>query len=78
LPGLRRDGSRGGFNRPGRKEDQEKKALMPRKKKTASPESIMSKDIRQLNSEPSEEIGRLKTNHLDGLQRITDRINRRP
>ena len=51
---------------------------MPRKKKTASPESIMSKDIRQLNSEPSEEIGRLKTNHLDGLQRITDRINRRP
>ena len=40
--------------------------------------SRLSKDIRQLNSEPSEAIGRLETNHSDDLQRWTSRISRRP
>jgi type I restriction enzyme S subunit len=40
--------------------------------------SGVSKDIRQLNSEPSEAIGRLETNHSDDLQCFTNRISRRP
>jgi type I restriction enzyme S subunit len=40
--------------------------------------SQLSKDTRQLDSEPPEGIGRLETNQSDDLQRLTNRISRRP